>query len=98
MRDRERPHLDELARFRADDGGAQDAPLFAGDHLDLANRPALGLGTVSVVTPLYGASPIFVLLLSFFFLRGVEALSGRVVAGTLLIVLGVYLITALSGR
>jgi len=62
------------------------------------NIVALGLGTVSVVTPLYGASPIFVLLLSFFFLRGIEALSGRVVAGTLLIVLGVYLITALSGR
>ena len=62
------------------------------------NIVALGLGTVSVVTPLYGASPIFVLLLSFFFLRGIEVLSGRVIAGTLLIVLGVYLITALSGH
>ncbi len=59
---------------------------------------ALGLGTVSVVAPLSGAAPIFVLLLSFFFLRGVERLSGRVVLGTLLIVVGVYLITALSGR
>ncbi len=59
------------------------------------NVVALSLGTVSVVAPLYGTAPIFVLLLSFFFLRGVETLTGRVVLGTLLIVLGVYLITAL---
>jgi drug/metabolite transporter, DME family len=58
------------------------------------NVVALGLGTVSVVAPLYGSAPIFVLLLSYVFLRGVEILSGRVVTGTLLIVLGVYLITA----
>jgi len=58
------------------------------------NVVALGLGTVSVVAPLYGSAPIFVLLLSYFFLRGVEILSGRVVFGTVLIVLGVYLITA----
>ena len=59
---------------------------------------ALGIGTVSVVAPLTGAAPIFVLFLSFFFLRGIETLSARVVLGTLLIVLGVYLITALSGN
>ncbi len=58
------------------------------------NVVALGLGTVSVVAPLYGSSPIFVLLLSYFFLRGIEILTGRIVAGTALIVLGVYLITA----
>ena len=62
------------------------------------NIVALGMGTVSVVTPLYGSSPIFVLLLSFFFLRGVEILTARVVAGTLLIVFGIYLLTALAGR
>lgn len=62
------------------------------------NVMALSVGAVSVVAPLYGAAPIFVLFLSFFFLRGVETLSGRIVLGTLLIVLGVYLITALSGR
>jgi drug/metabolite transporter (DMT)-like permease len=39
-------------------------------------------------------SPIFVLLLSFLFLRGIERLTARVVVGTVLIVLGVYLITA----
>ena len=62
------------------------------------NLVALGMGTVSVVTPLYGTSPIFTLLLSFFFLRGIERLSGRVVAGTVLIVLGIYLLAAFSGR
>jgi len=56
---------------------------------------ALDLGTVSVVAPLAGTAPIFVLLMSFFFLRGVERLTARVVLGTLFIVLGVYLITAL---
>jgi uncharacterized membrane protein len=54
---------------------------------------ALNLGTVSVVAPLSGAAPLFVLLMSFVFLKGVETLSGRVVLGTLLIVLGVYLLT-----
>ena len=62
------------------------------------NIVALGMGTVSVVTPLYGSSPIFVLLLSLVFLRGVEVLTARVVAGTVLIVLGIYLISALAGR
>jgi uncharacterized membrane protein len=62
------------------------------------NVVALSVGTVSVVTPLTGVAPGFVLLLSAVFLRGVERLSGRVVAGTLLIVLGVYLITALSSH
>ena len=62
------------------------------------NIVALSVGAVSVVAPLYGTSPIFVLLLSFIFLRRLEPLTGRVIVGTLLIVLGVILITALSGR
>jgi len=61
------------------------------------NVLALSLGSVSVVAPLLGTSPIFVLLLSFVFLRSLEPLGGRVVAGTLLIVLGVYCLTALAG-
>ena len=56
----------------------------------------LSLGAVSVVTPLTASSPIFVLLLSPFLLRGVEVLTARVIVGTVLIVLGVYLITALA--
>ncbi len=79
-----------LAHFVAA-GVAENAGVFL-------NVVALSLGTVSVVAPLYGAAPIFVLFLSFFFLKGVESLSGWVVVGTLLIVLGIYLITALSGR
>ncbi|HXH84306.1 MAG TPA: DMT family transporter [Candidatus Tectomicrobia bacterium] len=59
---------------------------------------ALGLGTVSVVAPLMNVSPIFVLFLSLAFLRGIEVLNARIVAGTLLTVLGAGLITALSGR
>jgi len=62
------------------------------------NVVALSMGTVSVVTPLYGTAPIFVLFLAPFFLRDVEILRVRVVVGTVLIVLGVYLITALTGR
>ena len=58
---------------------------------------ALTLGAVSVVTPLTATTPIFVLILSYFFFKGVEVLTARVVAGTLLIVLGVYVITALAG-
>ena len=57
---------------------------------------ALGLGTVSVVTPLTSTSPIFMLLLSPLLLRGVERVTGRIIIGTVLIVLGVYLITALG--
>jgi uncharacterized membrane protein len=59
---------------------------------------ALTFGAVSVVTPLTAASPIFVLLFTPLFLKGVEVLTPRVVVGTVLIVSGVYLITALAGR
>jgi transporter family protein len=55
----------------------------------------LSIGTVSVVAPLASVSPIFVLALSFVFLRGIDILNQRIVLGTLLIVSGVYLITAL---
>jgi uncharacterized membrane protein len=59
---------------------------------------ALSIGTVSVVIPLTGSAPIFVLVLSVLFLKGIDRLSRRITLGTLLIVLGVYLVTALSGR
>jgi DME family drug/metabolite transporter len=54
---------------------------------------ALGLGTVSVVAPLTGTAPLFVLPMTFVFLKGVETLNGRIVLGVILIVLGVYLLT-----
>jgi uncharacterized membrane protein len=56
---------------------------------------ALRVGSVSVVAPLAGTTPLFVLGLSWLFLRDIESLSVRLVVGTSLIVLGVYLITAL---
>jgi drug/metabolite transporter, DME family len=59
---------------------------------------ALSLGTVSVVAPLASVSPIFVIVLSFFFLRRIELLNRRIVLGTVLIVAGVYLITAHGAR
>ena len=54
---------------------------------------ALGLGTVSVVAPLSGAAPLFVLPMTFVFLKGVERLTGRIITGVTLIVFGVYLLT-----
>ena len=54
---------------------------------------ALGLGEVSVVTPLAGAAPLFVLLLAFVFPSAAGKLSGRVVVGAVLIVLRVFLLT-----
>jgi uncharacterized membrane protein len=54
---------------------------------------ALGLGTVSVVAPLSGAAPLFVLPMALVFLRDVERLTGRIVTGVMLIVLGIYLLT-----
>jgi len=43
------------------------------------NVVALSMGTVSVVTPLYGTAPIFVLFLAPLFLRDVERVRARVV-------------------
>jgi uncharacterized membrane protein len=53
-----------------------------------------GLGQVSVVTPLNGTAPRFVLALACVFREGVEQLTWRVVLGTVCIVLGVFLLTA----
>jgi transporter family protein len=57
---------------------------------------ALGYGDVSVVSPLSATAPLFVLLLAFLFPSGVKRLTWRVAIGTVLIVLGVVLITALQ--
>jgi drug/metabolite transporter (DMT)-like permease len=58
---------------------------------------ALGFGEVSVVIPLAGTAPLFVLLLTVLFLGG-EQLSGRIVVGAVLIVLGVFLLTGVKHR
>jgi drug/metabolite transporter (DMT)-like permease len=49
----------------------------------------LSSGEVSVVTPLAGTAPLFVLPLTFVFLRRVEKLTWRLISGVVLIVLGV---------
>ena len=55
---------------------------------------ALGLGELSVVAPLAGTAPLFVLPFTPLFLKGVEQLTGRIIGGAILIVLGVFLLTA----
>jgi len=54
---------------------------------------ALGFGDVSVVIPLAGTAPLFVLLLAYLFPSAAAKLSWRVVMGAVLIVLGVVLLS-----
>lgn len=57
---------------------------------------ALGTGDVSVVGPIIMAQPLVVVVLSAFFLRDLERLTWKIVAGAVLTVLGVVLITISS--
>jgi DME family drug/metabolite transporter len=59
---------------------------------------ALSVGTVSVVAPLTNVTPLFVIVFSLLFLRGIESLNARVIGGSVLIVVGAVMITALGGR
>jgi drug/metabolite transporter, DME family len=54
---------------------------------------ALSLGEVSIVTPLSGTAPLFVLPMTSLFLKGVEKLTWRIILGAILIVLGVFFLT-----
>ncbi|ELZ80988.1 hypothetical protein C453_18665 [Haloferax elongans ATCC BAA-1513] len=54
---------------------------------------ALSLGKVTVVTPIFNASPLFVLLLTGLFVRDGELFSKRVLVGTVTIVAGVAVLT-----
>jgi uncharacterized membrane protein len=54
---------------------------------------SLGLGAVSVVSPLAGTPPLFVLLLTFLVPREVAKLHWRIIVGVVLIVLGVVVLT-----
>ena len=56
---------------------------------------ALGFGDVSVVTPLIGTAPLFVLLIAFLIPGARRPLGWRVVTATILIVLGVFLLTGI---
>lgn len=54
---------------------------------------ALSLGQVSVVVPLYGIAPLFVLPMTWLFLRHMESLTWRIVVGSILVVCGVWVLT-----
>jgi drug/metabolite transporter (DMT)-like permease len=53
---------------------------------------ALSYERVSIVTPLLQTEPLFVLLLAYLHLKGLEHISLKVVTGTILIVIGIYLL------
>jgi len=89
-----------LRRFAASD--ATGLRCFAGTgciHFIayIAMFTALGMGRVSIVSPLVHCFSLFTLVLSHFFLRDADALTPRKVLATLLVVLGVVLIS-FSGR
>ena len=54
---------------------------------------ALGFGDVSVVIPLAGTAPLFVLLITYFIPKEAARLHWRLVAGAVMIVLGVMVLT-----
>jgi transporter family protein len=57
---------------------------------------SLGFGEVSVVIPLAGCAPLFVLLLAYLFPTVKNTLTWRIVLGVLLIVLGVAILTGVK--
>ncbi len=54
---------------------------------------ALGRGEVVVVAPVLSTNPLFTLLIAAVLLRGVEQITLRVVAGTVLVVSGVVVLS-----
>ena len=58
------------------------------------NFVALERGQVSAILPLLNTTPLFILVFSKIFLRGVERVTQRIVAGGILMVAGVLLITS----
>jgi uncharacterized membrane protein len=60
----------------------------------ISNFVALGRGDMSVIIPLLNTTPLFNVLLSAVFLRKLETINLRIVAGAVLMVGGVVLITS----
>ena len=54
---------------------------------------ALGKAPAILVAPLAGTSPLFALVMTLIFLRGVERVTMRTFIGTLMVIIGVALIT-----
>jgi uncharacterized membrane protein len=59
---------------------------------------ALGFGDVSVVIPLSGTTPLFVLLLAYVFPSGFDRLSWRLLVGAVLVVAGVFVLKGFTMR
>jgi drug/metabolite transporter (DMT)-like permease len=53
---------------------------------------ALSFDQVSTITPLLSVEPVFVALLAYFYLKQIETVSKKLVAGIVITVLGVALI------
>jgi uncharacterized membrane protein len=58
------------------------------------NFIALGNGELSVIIPLLNTTPLFTVLFSLLFLRGIETVNSRIILGAGLMVAGVVLITS----
>ena len=56
---------------------------------------ALSLGRVSIVTPIAGITPIFILVMTYLFFKKTERIDYRVVTGVVAIVLGVVLLSVM---
>jgi uncharacterized membrane protein len=54
---------------------------------------ALRIGEITIITPLVSTSTLFTTFLSYMFLRDVEILNRRMILGSILVVLGVIIIT-----
>ena len=57
---------------------------------------AVSVGRVVVVAPIVATSPLWTLMLSAIFLRGLERLNARILSGTLAVVAGTIAIIALG--
>jgi uncharacterized membrane protein len=60
----------------------------------ITNFIALSRADVSVIIPLLNTTPLFAVLFSGLFLRGMETVSPRILLGAILMVAGVVIITA----
>ena len=60
----------------------------------VANFTALSRADVSVIIPLLNTTPLFAVLFSGLFLRGMETISPRILLGAVLMVMGVVIITS----
>jgi uncharacterized membrane protein len=91
--------LAAFGRLRVVVPGRASLPFFACAALlsafaQVLNFAALSMGEVSVMVPLLDTTPLFILLFSALFLRDVEKVTGKIFAGTILMVAGVAIISS----